>query len=240
MTHEEVFKKIKALLNLGKHENGNEHEMMLALQKAQELALKNGLSLEEIENGGESVSREVIEQVVPQDTVTIASTKSSMARIVADNFRVEVFTENYSAGVAQGRRIIMVGFPEDVEIAQSVLNFVWVSYEQLFKSYLKRLKREAPQVAKTRSDSIRIKNDYYLGFIQGLKKAFEENVQSKALVLVKDKAISTYIETSRGKLHKGRPVYVQTQGCSDAQSKGYDDGLYAGKMRGKNALPEES
>ena len=82
--------------------------------------------------------------------------------------------------------------------------------------------------------SLRVRNDYFEGFIRGVRKAFKENVKENSLIVVQGKEVVDYV--SKKNLRSGRISMRASFGDMTAYDKGYGDGLYSGRSRGKKVL----
>ncbi|MDF9408503.1 hypothetical protein L7E55_09055 [Pelotomaculum isophthalicicum JI] len=75
-----------------------------------------------------------------------------------------------------------------------------------------------------KSGTIPPKNDYIIGFLNGLRDKFKEQVESKgyALVLVKDALVVKAVEDK--KLKSGRTSRIVMAGSTGAREAGYREG----------------
>lgn len=231
MTHKEkekIIQKIQKVLNLAGN-NPSEAEVQTALNKAQELALKYNLSLDSIQSdqyGG--LDPEIMDEEFEfaTKTQTVPYWKSSLLGIIAKNFRVTTY---FRKGWGHSSMFI-IGAKEDVEVFKQVAAFTLIMFEKLFKSYLLYHKTiVAPHKVFDRGDSIRVRNDYLLGFQKGLEESFQKNVTSHAIVLKQHKAVITYVEAKR--FRRGGAASISTARSSDARNAGYQDGRSINRTR---------
>lgn len=182
MVDPHIIERIRKCLALG--ESPNEHEAQQAIMMAQRLALKHGISLEEVKSAGEE----------PKATMTqIADQKSGcmyprymqiIAEVLADNFRV------YSLYSRRGRHYEhwIIGMPDDVAIYRQVFGYtttVFVILRDKCVSSHYRENRRNRSMATTNA----LQNDYLSGFAHGLQERFRRNVEEYALVVAKPQPV---------------------------------------------------
>lgn len=202
-----IIQKIKKLLALSK--SSNEHESKLAMLKAQELLVKHKISLKEIE---EHRDVNVIEGKT-NITFKQGKWKSNLAGVIAENFGCYHFFRTNKT-----HTIIFMGKDEDVTVCTIVLEYAI----DCINSVVKKLRYEYQKEGySTRG----LENDYALGFIKGLKYAFEkqkQNNQEWGLILVRDKEVIEAYEQKEF----GRTINTNTkfQGFNDVYFQGVEDG----------------
>lgn len=209
MEKEDIIVKIKKLLALS--ESSNENESKNALLKAQELLIKNKLSMEDIkENETEKVE---VSTEITDITFTRAKWKSRLADVIADNFCC------YNYILRSGtNRIVFMGKKEDVLVCKIV-------YSYAIESIKSTVKRMQYHFYKRRISVRGLETDYALGFIEGLKKSFEEQKsknQEWGLVIIKDsKVVEEYKKITFTKTANFNSKY---SGFSKAYEAGEKDG----------------
>lgn len=207
MTHNnEIIEKIKKVLAMT--DSPYPEESQAAMLKAQELMIKNGLSISDIEDAGKPKQKEVVDEIA-HESRRIIWWKITLSSIIGNNFRCHPYC-GYCG-------VFFIGIKEDVEIAKNVYAYAVIVIEQLSKEYAKANK--IPGV-----DSRRIKNTYIFGFLDGLRDRFAEQVNSEcfALILVKDDAVIEAVENKD--LSKGRKRKVFVYRDQNAAAVGYRDG----------------
>lgn len=214
MTKDEALKKIKQCLALA--ESDNIHEAQSALLMAQKLMIKYRITEDE------ATKEEDIEKLVK--TISIISNKArlmwyetSLASIIADNFKVV----SYSSGSRErGKNLNYMGLEEDVEIAQEVFAF---ALERMKKIANKKVKDIESKDNKYKSS---FRNDFYRGFIDGLDKAFKEQVEKNSwgLILVVDAVVLK--EVNKLNLKKVKKTGIPPKFSNDKKlyNEGYKDG----------------
>lgn len=206
---QEIVKKIKKLLALSSSDNT--HEAESAMLKAQELLAKHNLQLSEIE---EHKIRNAIEDVT-NITFTKAKWKGRLAKIIASNFRCEMYYKTY-----RNHKVTFLGLEEDVVICKVMTEYA-----------IECIKKETNKIAKIyreRGDSAKgIENDFALGFIGGLSKKFEEQKQKNqewGLVLIIPKEVQEAYDT----------IKFTGKGVKPPTYKGFKDVYFRGVEAGEN------
>lgn len=212
MENEKILEKIKKLFELAGN-NPSEEEAKSAALKAQELMMEYDISMAEVD--GVDISKNEPIGEVEVDTPA-KKWKYTLARIVADNFRVK----HYWHGKEQVR---FFGHQTDVMIAGETYRYLF----DIGNSLANRLYREAKAAGRATEN---IYNSCVMGFCSGIQQALGE--QSVALMVVLPEDVKTeYQDFSKGfgtfrtsapRAHRG-----------DAFAKGKESGYNA--MR-RNAL----
>lgn len=191
MDKEKTLRKIKSCLALS--ESSNIEEANSALLKAQELMIKYRISEDEIKNfEKEKISKRVSVITVITETNRIFWYVKDLGSIIAENFKVVAFS---SGNRDTGKSFKFMGLEEDVEIAQEVFSFALEKMKELADKETKSIEiqndNEDKKIYKSSS-----KNDFYRGFIDGLNKAFRDQVDENGwgLVLVKDELVIKAME----------------------------------------------
>lgn len=202
----EIIEKIKKVLAMT--DSPYPEESQAAMLKAQELMLKNGLSISDIEDADKPKQKEVVDEIA-YESIRLKWWKKSLSGIIGNNFRCHPYLGYHG--------VYFIGIKEDVEIAKNVYLYAVVVIEQLSREYAKANKK--PGV-----DSRRTKNTYILGFLEGLQDRFTEQVNSSclALMLVKDDAVIEVVENKD--LRKGRQSTIRMSRDQNAAAVGYRDG----------------
>lgn len=197
----------KLLERASRIKEGAEAEAALLL--AQELMVKHSiemgeLSLEQEESNQKEVSKEYITRRRKTPWWHV-----SLSVVIAENFRCQAF-RNIRDG---GSMIGIVGLKEDVEIAKQVFFAAVEMADNCLKAYCKKHGYKVSDV----------KNDYMLGFVDGLKAKFKEQVDREgwALILVKDEAVVQAIDRLKLR-HKKQPI--NTRNNRSAYNTGYHEG----------------
>lgn len=204
-----IIRKIKKLLALSK--SSNEHEAKRAMLKAQEFLIKYKISIKEVE-AYQDKKVKVIESRT-KITFTKAKWKGELAHIIAENFGC------YTYFKCAGTNIVMfMGKEEDVTICEIVSIYAL----DCINSAVRTLRYT---YSKSGYSTKGLEGDYAIGFIEGLKTAFEKQKSSNqewGLILVKDQAVVD--EYSNKKFEKSLDTGTVFRGFGKAYNKGIEDG----------------
>lgn len=221
MTDAELQDKLRKLLRLSG--SPNQHEAQLALQKAQELAMKHGYSLSDLET---ATTQEVLDVPVDDErgNAGISTASSMLASMLAPFFRVKVYQKRngkYSTMAA-------IGLPKDVTSFTLSYQFTINSFETLWKIYNKQ--NPSPYAR-------RMRNDFLIGFIAGCKERLTIQSQEYGIMIVTpDAVMKRYHEKFPARREwprkKQRFSYITTAGDSHA----FHAGVRGGKNLGNNQL----
>lgn len=178
----DVILKIQKLLALS--ESSNENEAKNAMLKAQQLLVKNKLTMQEVKST--KATKIEISTEKTDVTFTKAKWKPLLANIIAENF----CCYNYIT-CSRTNRIVFMGKKEDVYICNLVFKYALDTIDTNVK---------ALQYAyyKKKKSAKGLQSDYAIGFTLGLKKSFDAQKKQNSewgLVLTKDKAVEEAFET---------------------------------------------
>lgn len=209
---------IRDLLELAKRSN-NIHEAQSAMEKAQVIALKEGVDLNSI-NMEEEQKRSVVNWVVPQKTKTCPTWRMMLAMTIADNFRVKAVRV-----VGSGESFIkIIGLESDVDVFKVMFDYAETCLDIFFKRYLKEEKK-LREIA--RRDSLLMRNSYVEGFIEGIQEGLKRNVECYSLSLCLPVEVTNELATMN---IKSKKVTVLSKDSRDRKTlmRGYQDGKEAG------------
>lgn len=209
---------IKDLLELAK-KSDNIHEATSAMEKAQRIALKEGVDLNSI-NMEQEEKRNVIYWMVPQSTKTCPTWRMLLAMVIADNFRVKAIRV-IGDGCSQ---IKIVGLESDVEVFRVMFDYAETCLDIFFKRYLKEEKK-ARQLS--RHDSLVMRNSYVDGFVSGIREGLKKNVECYALSLCLPVEVTNELSTMGLKKKKATSLKMDL-GDYKTRMRGYEDGKEAG------------
>lgn len=204
-----LLEKIQKLLALS--ESSNIYEAESAMLKAQELLAKHKLSLQEVKTY--KVFSGDIKEKKSNVTFTKGKWKSRLAETIAVNFGCYHFFKTRHT-----HTITFFGREEDVIVCNIVLEYA-------VSIIAKEVKRLRSQYLRYGYSTKGLENDYAMGFIEGIKKKFEEQKQNNngwALVLVRDsEVVEAY---SNKKFNRSIDTNIQFQGYDEAFQQGYEEG----------------
>ncbi|WP_124057407.1 DUF2786 domain-containing protein [Vaginisenegalia massiliensis] len=165
--NEKILDKIRNLLSLAE-DGGNDEESQTALLMAQKLMLKYKISQHELtdQNHDEIILKSL------SYYKRLYWWEKELVRIIADNFRVMFYIQSnrlpYQASVQ--RKIVLMGFPEDVELAYEIFYLTSQAMKHYAKVHLAGLDESAQELKELRKS-------YYQGFMDGLSAKFEQQRQ---------------------------------------------------------------
>lgn len=207
MENERIIEKIRKVLELSKN-NPSEEEARAASLQAQKLLAKYHLEIGDIESTEANVDD--IEEV--RTHVGMGNKwKYQLAGIVSRNFRCRHFYYGKDT-------VVFYGHSTDAKVAKEVFDF-------LFKEGKRKASAKQREAKKIYGTTTGVFNAYIVGFMNGVRKALEE--QCTALVLVVPKEVNEkYEEKSSGfKKMKNSGVNVRTYDsmlscCQDVMEEG--------------------
>jgi hypothetical protein len=219
---ENVMTKIRKALALA-NDGASDHECETALLMAQRLMTKYGIDMSEVESQDtDEQGKEVVHENVTERGRT-PYWKKALSNVIADNFRCY----NYTRTGGGKSRIVFLGTKEDVALAKELFDFAVNVLEKSVRKYLREQRRE-------RGDdfnSTGVRNDYIIGFIDGLRAKFKEQVEELCLtpMLVKDNEVIA--EHDRMRFRRSSSSSIQ---------RGFDSGAYSSGHREGKSLSKHS
>lgn len=214
---------IKQLQDVTTERGASEGEAELAATRIQDLLIKYHLELNDIEETDENVKKPVIKKQIYSsgrlmwyvETLVVTLSKYLMVSIYKTRLKETV--------------IMAVGFEEDIEAFYVTFNFILNVMCNSFKKYSK-------------ANPNLVRNDYYTGFISGIKTALIENTNRQkeefttALAVV-NKAVEE--ELAPLKLRHKAKTGIKPKFQNDVKSygKGFTEGKETyNSMNDKNRL----
>ncbi len=184
----------------------NENEAVLAMDKAAELMEKYSLSMADIAENGKTQSEKIKENLVREDIPGLGTRRALWESILANGiskaFDVKLVSRPYATYDKDFNKVdwslCFMGFKADVEIS------IWLH------KYLRRtISRKSTTTYTSKND----RNNFAHGMVNSINKRLQEmytkrNVISdcKALVVVKDKAVSAFSKEQFPKLQSGGKI----------------------------------
>ncbi|UUX34513.1 DUF2786 domain-containing protein [Fundicoccus culcitae] len=165
-TNNKILDKIKNLLSLAEDGN-NDEESQTALLMAQKLMLKYRISQNEINEHGEQKivvkSLSVYKRIYWWEKILV--------RIIAENFRVMFYIQSNRLPhqTSVQRKIVLMGYPEDVELAYEVYHLASKAMRYHASQYIDN---HVDKKLKSKSYSNQLRRSYYQGFLDGLDNKF--------------------------------------------------------------------
>lgn len=203
--------KIKKLLALSSSPNDNEAKA--ALLKAKKLMMDNKLTEDDIDEN----KTELVHMHMPNIKWTTDSGDVWM------NDLCNIISENYLCTIAwctppssRTHTLYLTGLKDDAEVCSKIIEFAVGVINDNIKKQVRRYKN---------INSRTVRHSYAIGFISGLKTAFDEQREEHVewgLVEVKPKQVSEYEESL-----KSRSVRTRESGdfSNNAYANGLNDGM---------------
>lgn len=227
MTRESLIERIRKLLALAA-DNPSAAEATAAALKAQRLIADNDVSKHELyDEKAEEISE------VYSDTYKGNLWSLRLARVIADNFRCQLYRHHKAEYGGGTNNIVFVGYETDAQAAT-------LTFNRLFEIGNRLADAEARAARRTRGTAAGVKDSYLMGrgdggFVGGIRSELEK--QSHELMIVRPQAVDDYFtEATRGfgKVSQRRRSYSEGY-----ESKGYRagrDALRSARMGGQMAL----
>lgn len=212
---DEKIRKIVALID-GAATEGEARAASLALQR---LLVANNLKLEDINL--DDAPAEVGEEVCDLGR-RIPEWKKTLAVVVAANYRCRAYTSYNN----NGRTVVFVGEGEDAVVASCCFRASANAAENCFRSYCGRMKAMGYGNVSRQSG---VKGTWMLGFISGLKRAYEEQVssdESLALAIVVPESVNRHMD---GISLRSNKIKVRTTSDPFVRADGYESGYGFGR-----------
>lgn len=219
--NERILEKVRKMLALAGN-NPSQEEADSALLMAQRMLAKYNMTISDIEDINDADLKEVINEGVT-DYAKTPWWHKRLSYIIASNFKCKSYN-NKSGGYS---RIRFVGFKEDVEVAKEVFNYALEVANKKALQFTRKVRDRGESTAGVR-------NDYLIGFTDGLEAKFKEQVQSDkclALAIVIPTEVTNYVESNLT-LRKGRTSMVVQQGNAEAKMEGYNAGKSFNMIKG--------
>lgn len=204
MVNNKIIETIKKLFELSKN-NPSQEEAISAALKAQELCVKHGISISEVENT-DITKEEKIDEV--RVDLSPKKWKYTLAQICSDNFKVKHFY--CGKGI-----LVFYGHETDATIASETFKYLFDIGNKLGN----KLAREAREKYGWADN---VYNSCVMGFCQGIREALAE--QSKALmVIVPEDVKEAYSERSKGfrTFHSSAPRAYNGDAFRTGKERGY-------------------
>lgn len=203
-----IINKIRKLLALASSKNENEAQS--ALLMAQKLMAIHNIEMSQVDNV--RTDHNVIEEEADSKRHKTIW-KRRLAQVIANNFKCGIFFRGHGT-----YSTIFVGKMENIDICKTIYLSAVRFIDKFFSEYWRKQNRPV-------SESIKLKNNYALGFICKLNEKFkDQNIIAEqegwALVLVNDSDVVDYMERKNIKHTKAKTT------CKldvDALRQGYID-----------------
>lgn len=214
---EAVVEKIRKLLALAdESRNNSEEEAIRAAMKAQSLMAKYDIDIKQVRDADKECQEMLRRDIgFKKNSGYNIKWRFRLAKIIANNFRVKTFMTN-------GDGIAFYGHKTDVEIAESVFNFIFATGNRLSVKYYYQCQKEGKQTKG-------VINEWLIGFCQGLKDELEKQCVALALVIAPD-VEESYAVMSKDFVTSNRTIGSRSF-SDEAFNAGRTEGRYAVKSR---------
>jgi hypothetical protein len=229
---DKVLDRVQKLLNLSEG-GGTEEEAQSALLTAQKLLAKHRLTMADLESVRNKTDEEKIDElVVATGSLNLAGWKSKLAATIAKNFRCKVWSQRDGARLSDGENkkseeirsgtkdLIFCGYESDVQVCAHVFIKAVLFCEFQRDWYLMEQKLEKKDFL-TQSERMRLGGSFELGFVHGLYRKFEKQVEENewALVIHIPPAVQDHVKEHHSDIRKTPPSQAKIWN-PDAQAAG--------------------
>ncbi|MFJ7982299.1 DUF2786 domain-containing protein [Lysinibacillus xylanilyticus] len=220
--NESIIKKIKGLLAIA-NDNKNDEESQSAFLLAQKLMLKHKISASTVE--ASSSEKAPIEDGQVTAYKKLFWWERKLAHIISENFRVKnfVYWKKLDEDRQRKHAIMFFGYDKDVELAKEMYILAYDALNQYAKKYVKIyfLFRDN----RNHKETIRVKDSYIRGFLDGLGEKFKEQVSQMqkeyGLMLLVPKEVEEEYEEFSKDFTKGRTWHMPPVEEIEAYHKGF-------------------
>ena len=199
------IQKILALIDGAKTE-GEARAASLALQR---LLAKTGLTLADVEEA-EEAKQEALHMKGTRFASAIPAWKVSLANVIAENYRCRTGIRYSGYPGARRKRVEFIGMGEDAEVAAGCYRATVSCAQRLLRRWAAAQRKRGLVDSKLCTYE---KNSYYLGFVDGLKQAYEEQKrgdETMALALAVPAEVNHFMDQAAHKPYRAGRVTVST------------------------------
>lgn len=209
---ENILDRIRKLLALAdESRNSSEIEAIAAAMKAQKLMAKYDIDIKQVRDATKECEEMLRKDITfKKNSGYNIKWRFHLARIIAENFRVKHF-------MVERDGVAFYGHRSDVEIAESVFNFIFKTGNRLSVKYYYECQKEGRP---TRG----VINEWLMGFCQGLRDELEKQCTALALIIPQD------VEDSYKKLSENFVKVSTTVGSRSFSRKAFEDGRTEGRF----------
>lgn len=203
MKVEKAIEIVRKLLATANDKGASENEAMMAALKAQEIMAKYDITVADVED--ESGSEEIVDTAV---TVGNGNKwKYSLAHIIANNFCCKIYT-------CGTQMIVFYGYKKHAEVAKEVFTYLYNTGNKLAdRCYAEFYNKNQPTKG--------VKNNFLIGYCNGIKSVLEKQCTALALVIPKDVNESF---DEKMKNAKARHTNIKVNVNNEAYEKGVREG----------------
>ena len=196
---EKVMALINKLLSVTTENGATENEAIEASLKVQKLLAKYDIELSEVNESKEAIVD--VEIKTSNDVWRI-----DLAKIVADNFCCKVFGRNGN--------LAFYGYKRHCEVAKAVFTSIY----EFGRAKAKKLYKDYKNAG---YDPKGIKNQFYIGFLHGVKSALDAQSRQLAIVIPSE-VVESFADIMKGARRCKRTMRYKSN--SDVYERGYNAG----------------
>lgn len=218
--NDKILEKIRNLLSLAE-DGGNDEESQTALLMAQKLMLKYKISQDELNEGGKQ------EIIIKSLSVykRLYWWEKVLVKIISENFRVMFYVQSNRLPHQKSvqRKLVLMGYPEDVELAYEVFYLAAESMKHYAGIHIKDNNEDSTLA------QAQIRKAYYQGFMDGLDHKFgkqreemaDDNEKFALIIKTPQDVVDKFNQEINGSLAFKQPDLSRN---SHAYHDGYDRG----------------
>lgn len=228
MAREQIIDRIKKLLALAGN-NANAAEATAAALKAQKLIADNDVSKHELY---EKVTDEISEVYSKTYKGNLWSLK--LARVIADNFRCQLYRHHKAEYGGSTNQIVFVGYETDAQAATLTFNRLFEIGNRLADAEVRAARRRYGTATGVKDSYLMGRGDG--GFVGGIRSELEK--QCHELMLVRSQEVDEYFDEATrgfGKVHQRRRR-AYSEGYESMGYRAGQDALRSARMGGQMAL----
>lgn len=201
--NEKTIKLVQKLLEITTERGATENEALTAALKAQQILAKYGMEMSDVVDIDEN--EEIVEH---EFDAGHKSWKYSLAKVIADNFCCKMYTKNR-------RKVVFYGYDRHSRVACEVFKFMYRYGNKKADAIYTRYSRSGKCTKG-------IKNQFLVGFVDGVKSALEKQCVALALIIPEE------VETEFVKFTSSmNSIRSSMKYCPDDEA--YTEGVSAGK-----------
>lgn len=216
---EKILSKVNKILAKTQN-NPSAKECETAFLLAQELLIKNGLTMQDAEST-RTKKRDIVECALEINNRN-RWWRGGLSTIIAENFKCKNYIQHIIKDNKKIKVIKFMGFAEDVEIAISVYNHIIDNIEYMSNMLYHKMRIKAKNQFPKRAFTP-YKNSYIHGYLGGLDKKYREQIEQNewGLVVLVDKTIEDKFDGMNLKTKRSK---IKKDNTGEAFKKGFTDG----------------
>lgn len=199
---EKIMDLVNKLLSVTTANGATENEAITAALKVQQLLAKHGMEMSDVVKVDDD---KIVEY---EFDAGHTSWKAMLAKVVADNFCCKAFSRNK-------RFVVFYGYERHSKVAREVFKYMYeYGTRKANALYARRIRSGLPTKG--------IRNQFYIGFVEGVKQALDKQCTALALVIPQE-VEESFVTRSADFRH----YCTNTRYCGDDGV--YQEGITCGK-----------